>query len=607
MNKKTIIFIIFLSFIFIIVALFSIEFFTPLALADEKDEIKEPDKISSPQRGVVIKEEQEISPESIKPPTTARPELPDYEALRKAPDIVLPPVAPLPEKKEMLSGKLKLFVRKIIFSGNTAITNEELQKISASYENRLITNEELEELRIKLTSLYISKGYINSGVVIPDQKVTDGIIMMQIVEGTLTTIDVSGNTWLRSSYIRNRLALGAKPPFNINNLQERVLLLQDDPRIRRINAELIPGVKPGEAVLNARVEEEKPYQFGFQISNNRSPSIGSLLGEIFSTHRNLTGWGDTLGLRYGATEGANEYSASYLIPLNEYETDLRIYYDASDAKVTEKPFDKIDIRSKLQTCGISISHPFIKTISQELRLSLMGEYRRSETTLLGQPYSFSEGVEDGISTISVVRFSQEWQSRSQVQVFSLRSIISKGVTALGSTDHNSPPDGEFLAWLIQFQYARLFENLMQTQVIFRTDLQMSSDPLLPMEKFSIGGATTVRGYRENQIVRDNAVVSSIELRIPTVRIPLPGMSKGSSDGIVHLAPFFDWGWGSNEDRPTPDPMSICSVGLGIRWNPTSKIQSNLYYGYALKKIDINVPNRDLQDSGIHFQLTTRFF
>lgn len=607
MNNKARIYIIVLATILVVIPFFLLEAFIAQALAEEGNKPEKQERISSPQKGMSIEEKQEISPESLQPPSATRPTLPGYETPRKAPDIALPPLAPLPEKKEMLSGRLSLLVRKITFSGNTALSNEELQTVSVSYENRVITSEELEELRIKLTALYIGKGYINSGVVIPDQKITDGVIVLHIIEGKLTTIDISGNTWLRSSYIRNRLALGTKPPFNINNLQERLFLLQDDPRIRRINAELIPGVKPGEAILKAKVEEERPYQVGFQVSNNRPPSIGSLHGEVFATHRNLTGWGDTLGLRYGMTEGAHEYSASYLIPLNAYETDLRLYYDSPDTKVIENPFDRIDIRSKSETYGISFSHPFIKTIEKELRLSLSGEYRRSETSLLGQSYSFSEGVEDGKSSISALRFVQEWQSRSQVRVFALRSVISLGVAALGATRHESRPDGKFLAWLFQIQYARLLENLRKTQVIFRTDLQLTADPLLSMEKYSLGGATTVRGYRENQLVRDNAVVSSIEFRIPTVQLPIPGLSKGSSDGIVYLAPFFDWGWAENKDRPTPDPRTISGVGLGLRWDPTSKIQTNIYYGYALRKIDRESANKDLQDSGVYFQVTTRFF
>jgi hemolysin activation/secretion protein len=563
----------------------------------------------TPERSVEIKKKEEAPPESIQPPGTTRPPLPEYLSPTERPGIVLPPVVLPPETEGALSARLRVYVRKIVFSGNTAIKDDELRKISAPYENRVITSEELEELRHKLTALYVQKGYINSGVVIPDQKVVDGDIKLQIIEGRLTAIEVTGNEWLRSSYIKDRLALAAFPPFNINNLQERLLLLQEDPLLRRINAELQPDIKPGDAVLKVKVEEETPYQIGVQVSNNRSPSIGSLHGEIFAVHRNLTGWGDNLGIRYGRNtngvdDGGDEISVSYSLPINASDTTLRVYYDHASSKVIEPPFDSLDIKSKLETYGISISHPFLKTTSNEFRLTLAGEKRRSESFLLGEPFSFSEGVENGVSNVTAIRFAQEWQYRSQVEVFAVRSNISWGIDAMGATSNDTGVDGRFLVWLLQVQWARLMEEMNKTQIIFRTDLQLSRDPLLGMEKFSVGGATTVRGYRENLIVRDEAMVSSLELRIPIFRLPIPELSKKSEDGTVHLAPFFDWGWAENVDRTTPDPRTISSVGVGIRWDPSSNIHADLYWGYALRKVDL--PHNDPQDHGIHFQFTARF-
>lgn len=559
---------------------------------------------------VETKRKEKAIPESLQPPGTTRPTLPEYRPPKVLPKIVSPPLLPKPKAEELLSAKLRVYVRKISFSANTAIKDDELQKISAPYENRTLTSEDLEELRRKLTMLYVERGYINSGAIIPDQKVVDGVITIQFIEGKLSEIDINGNKWLRSAYIRNRIALGAEVPFNINQLQEKLLLLQEDPLIRSIHSELIPGIKPGEAVLKTTVVEERPYQVGARISNDRHPSIGSLHGEIFAEHRNLSGWGDRLGVRYGKhtdgeDDGGDEVSLSYIIPLNAYNTALRAYYDYSDADVIEEPFDQLDIKSKWKTYGISITHPLLKTLSDEVRLTLAGENRKSDSYLLGQPFSFSEGAENGVFKETVLRFAQEWQYRSQLQVFALRSNISWGIDALNATIIDDGPDGQFLFWMLQVQWARLLENLHRTQLVFRTDLQLSQDPLPAMEKFSVGGLRTVRGYRENQLVRDNAVVSSLECRIPVFRLPIPVVSKKPTDGTVHLVPFFDWGWAENTDRPTPDPRTISSLGLGLRWDPSSNIHADIYWGYALRNIDN--PNDDLQDHGFHFQLFINLF
>ena len=562
------------------------------------------------ERDADIKKKEQNIPESLQPPGTTRPALPEFRPPKVLPEIVLPPPMLKPKTEGLLSEKLRVHISKISFYGNTAIKDDELQKIAAPYENRTITSEDLEKLRRKLTMLYVEKGYINSGAVIPDQKVVNGAITIQIIEGKLSEIDITGNKWLRSAYIRNRIALAAAVPFNINQLQEKLLLLQEDPLIHRINSELMPGIKPGEAVLKTTVVEERPYQIGMRISNDRSPSIGSFHGEIFAEHKNISGWGDSLGVRYGKhtdgeDDGGDEVSLSYNIPLNAHDTALRVYYYYSDAAVIEEPFNQIDIKSKLKTYGISITHPLLKTLSDRVLLTLAGDKRRSESYLLGQPFSFSEGAENGVIKATILRFAQEWEHRSPLQVFALRSNISWGIDAMDATTNAEGTDGRFLSWLLQVQWARLLKKLHRTQIIFRTDLQLSRDPLPAMEKFSVGGMTSVRGYRENQLVRDNAVVSSLECRIPIVRLPIPVVSKNQTDGTVHLVPFFDWGWAENTDRPTHDPRTISSVGLGFRWDPSLNIHADIYWGYALRKIDN--PNDDLQDHGFHFQLFINFF
>ncbi len=530
---------------------------------------------------------------------------PSYLPPEKKPEIITPPaLPPVKKKKDLLSGP-KVFVKKYIIEGNTVFSDKQLSKITKNYENKLISFEMLQELRLKLTKYYIDHGYINSGAIIPDQKVEDGKILIKIIEGKLVKIEITGNKSLKTSYIKARLALGAGPPLNINKLQEKVQLLHQNPLIKRINSELGPGIRLGEAVLKTRVVEANPIILGVDFNNHKSPRIGAERGEIYFIHQNFSGRGDKLGVRSGFTEGLAEITADYTIPVTPEDTTLGFRYNRSESKVVENPFDQINIRSTQETFGIMVSHPLIKTPSKEFSLSLNGEIRSGKTTLLGRPFSFSPGVIDGKSDITVIRFSQEWLSRDQNQVFAARSTFSLGLDLFGATINDGDvPDGEYFAWLGQFQWARRLGFIKGSQMIFRTDMQFANDSLLPMEQFSVGGARTVRGYRENQIVRDMGFVTSLEFRIPVIRIPIPGISKGINDGMLQIAPFIDWGWGENVDLPTIGPRTIGSAGFGLRWDPSVNIHAEIYWGFPFR--DMDNPHKDLQDDGIHFQVSCRF-
>ncbi len=537
--------------------------------------------------------------EALERPSERRLPLPEYERPGPLPPLRLPP--PLSPKEELRpSAGIPIFVRGYKLTGNTVFPAEVFAEITAPYVNRAIKSEELLTLRDRLTLHYVNNGYINSGAVIPDQKVADGIIHIHIIEGRLTDIAVEGNGWLRSGYISKRLALGAGPPLNVKDLQERLQILLQSPLIERINSELGPGDRLGEAVLKARVKRGIPYQLGLVVDNRLSPSIGDVRVLLQGSLSNITGWGDTLTAQGDFAEGLeDDVSVNYSLPINAYDTTFALLFDRSNANVVEDPLDVLDIESETQTIGIRLSHPFYRTPRQQFMMGLGLDRRSSKTFLGGEPRGFSVGVsEDGESDVTVIRLSQDWLSRSPSQVIAARSIFSIGIDALGATINESEdPDGRFLAWLGQFQWARRMGDT-GSQLIFRTDVQLAKDPLLPLEKFAVGGAHSVRGYRQNLLVRDQGFATSLEFRIPILR-------DEAGQSTLQVAPFVDVGGAWEREGSTPNPKTISSVGLGLRWDPHRKLHAELYWGKALRKIEDR--GDDLQDSGIHFLMSAQLF
>ncbi len=326
-----------------------------------------------------------------------------------APGLRMPalPPPPSPPSEKRLSSQLTVAVRRIELTGNTVFSDEELNEVIAPYQGRALSSEDLQSLRYALTRHYINHGFINSGAVIPDQEIKDGVIEIHIVEGKLSEIELKGDERLRDSYIENRLRLGSKTILNVNQLQQRIQLLQQDRLVDRINAELRPGMRPGESILRVDIQESRPIDLGFSFNNWRSPSVGGFQEEVYATAYNLTGFGDHFGGRYEHTEGFDKGSAFLSFPLTARDTRLIAYFDHSEADVVEEPFKALDISSKTTSYGLRLSQPLYQTVRRQWLGALILEKRESESSLLGTPFSFSPGAQDGKTDVTVVRLLQQ--------------------------------------------------------------------------------------------------------------------------------------------------------------------------------------------------------
>lgn len=481
------------------------------------------------------------------------------------------------------------FVKEIQVKGYSVL-EDEIIKLKQPLENKNITFEQLLQLRSQITELYVKNGYITSGAFIPNnQNVANGVVQIQVVEGELEEIAILGLQRLQPAYVRSRIQRFAGKPLNKNSLEAALQLLQLDPAIARVNAELTAGSTSGSNILQVKITESPAFHAGVIFANNQSASVGSEQGSVFVTHDNLLGFGDQFSAEYGITEGLDIYNISYSVPFNALDGTIGVRYSNSGSRIIESEFRDLNIRSEAETLSFNIRQPLTYTPSSEFALSLAFDLRRSQTFILNDiPFSFTEGPEDGKSRVTVIRFSQDWLQRNVNTVLAARSQFSFGIDAIDATINDSGTDGRFFSWVGQFQWVqRLSPRIL---MLAKINTQLTPDSLLTLEKISIGGVETVRGYRQNQLVADNGVVGGVEVRIPLT----------SNLETLQLLPFFDIGtvW-NNRDR-NPNPQSLASLGLGIQWQPFRGLVLRADYGLPL--IVTSDRGSSLQDNGFNFSV-----
>ncbi|MEH1906187.1 MAG: ShlB/FhaC/HecB family hemolysin secretion/activation protein [Nostoc sp.] len=542
---------------------------------------------STPPPGVTIPPNTPGKVEETLPQPSPSPTLPPTPATPTVPILPSSSQENLP-KTTFPSGE-SFFVKEIQVKGYTVL-EAEIIKLKQPLENKKITFEQLLQLRSQITELYVKKGYITSGAFIPNnQNVASGVVQIQVVEGELEGISILGLQRLQPVYVRSRIERLTGKPLNQKRIEQALQLLQLDPLIKRVNAELTAGSTPGSNILQVTITESPAFHAGVIFANDQSTSVGSEQASVFVAHDNLFGFGDKFSAEYGSTEGLDSYNISYSVPFNALDGTFGVRYSNSGSRIIQSEFRDLHIRSEAETLSFNVRQPLIHTPNSEFALGLAFDLRRSQTFILNDiPFSFTEGPEDGKSKVTVIRFSQDWLQRNANSVLAARSQFSFGLDAIDATVNNSGTDGRFFSWLGQFQWVqRLSPRIL---MLAKVNTQLTPDSLLSLEKITIGGVDTVRGYGQNQIVADNGVVGGVEVRIPLA----------SNVETLQLIPFFDIGTAWNNRGISADPQTLASLGLGLHWQPFNGLVLRADYGVPL--IGTSDRGSSLQDNGFNFSV-----
>ncbi len=360
---------------------------------------------------------QVVDPIQLPPPQDLQPVVPVPQAPTTPPQPLPPPAdlfvpAPAPSTPEyQLPENIPqtITVERFEVVGSTVLSAEELAAATAEFIQRPISLAEVFQARTQITELYISKGYITSGAYIPPQTIRSGVIKIQVVEGQLEDIQVTGTQRLDSNYVRSRLAIATSAPLNRQELLAALQLLQLDPLIETLSAELSAGLHPGTSILQVKIQEAKTFSVQAILDNGRSPSVGSFRRRLQLNEANLLGSGDSLSLTYTNTDGSNALDTSYTLPVNPHNGTLTLNWGTAASNVIERPFNILDIQSSSRYYELTFRQPLLQTPTQEFALGVTASRRESEANFsddAGEKSPFPSPGSDaaGSTRISAIRF-----------------------------------------------------------------------------------------------------------------------------------------------------------------------------------------------------------
>ena len=495
----------------------------------------------------------------------------------------------LQSQVDQLPNKESSFIlNSITFKGYTAFTEEELMNLICDRIGTRVTVGDLVGITNMVTEHYQKHGYISSVAYLAPQRVQDGNIVINIMEGKYGNVKVSGNKWNRTSYLNNQFLkdkyIESGSLLNVNDIRESLKELNASGYMQG-SISLEDNEESAELTdLELTVKDRFPLDFDFRWDDMGTSATGLHRAVFFAGLYNLTGFGDQL---YSTTTLARHsigQGVMYSVPLTATkETKLNVGYSYSGASVAGGGLGFLDLESKSHNLFFTLSRRLIKTDNYKLYGDIGFDLRNTETTWLGglDLYKYrSRNLKINLTNIKD-DFYGKWFANVGTSV---------GLDWFGATNQlDFGMEGAYKHSIPSNKGVKVMGNIARIQVlpfrstgIIQARGQWASRALLPSERMSFGGMSSIRGYEESFFIKDYGATASAELRfpVPFLRMMLPEKLKFIDDSI-RLAGFYDIGWFGNRHASNDGPDYLMSVGGGVILKLTRYLSANVYLGVPI--------------------------
>ncbi len=489
-----------------------------------------------------------------------------------------------------------VLIKTIQLKGNTLLPEAELMELTTHLMGKERTLDDLTQAATAIQQAYREAGYGGVVAFIPEQKLENGDVIIQIVEGKIDRINLSGNERYDDNNIRNSLpSLKQGETPIVRNIDRNIQMANENPA-KKLRVSLVAGSKSGAVDADVKVSEERPLRLLFGVDSAGTPGTGNFRTNMGIQHANL--WNrDHIGTFQFQTSPtdpgrAQIYSAGYRIPFYNQHAALDAFYAHSnvDSVTASAPTGPFGFTGRGDVAGFR-AHRFLTRWGEyDHRMTFGWDWRHFNNNCSSQGASGFGVCREIATDVTIAPLSLGYTGQKEGQRFSwgINTNFSGNVGGSDESTFNTVrlgADKHYVVWrFFGFSNVNLPAGF---GLATRVSAQYSPHALVPGEQFGIGGGgsamggmISVRGYREREIVGDYGVSFNVEGLGPD-------FAKLVESESLSLRPigFFDFGWaGNNHGRPCDAKGTTCEIagaGGGIRFAIGKKFSGRLDFGYAL--------------------------
>ena len=484
--------------------------------------------------------------------------------------------------------------------GNTLLKQKDIEQLLVQYEGVDKDFESVQKAVDTLEAAYRAKGYDIVRVVLPEQELNQGVVTLKVVETKIGKISVSGNKFFSDDNIKDSLpTLQTGQTPIMAQISANLKVANENPDKKAV-VQLQTGDERGVVNATLQVTDEKPWSAALTVDNTGDEVTGRNRLTALYQNANMGGWDHVLTMQYTTSAAnpsdVNVYGIGYHIPLYSLKDSLDFYGSYSNVNsgtVTAGVFD-VSVSGSGTAYGTRYNHNILKVGDYDSTLSFGLDYKifNNDLAIADLPL----GNKIAVHPISL-SYTGNWAVTGTTANFFLTAVRnidggeygSESDFAAARTDAN--PNYKLLRY--GFSYLHAFPEDWEFR--FALNGQLTTDALVQGEQFGAGGANSVRGFTEREIVSDKGRTTNLELYT---------FNLCSGGNLCRALGFYDSAYVSRND-PLPGEMpqeSIGSFGLGFRFTSAPELVFQADVAHVVDASTIT----DKGSNRVHFKLMYTF-
>ena len=505
------------------------------------------------------------------------------EQEQRQPVISAPTITPPPAEAAFggeAAKKITFKLNAIRLVGNRTFTDAQLRPLYQQKLGKEITVAELFEIVQAITNYYRNNGYIISRAVLPPQHVKNGVVAIQIIEGFIGKVTVSGDPKGAKCLVQ---AFGEQirrcRPLQIKRMEKYLLLANEIPGTQ-VRAVLSPSKTTTGAADLTLVTQQQFITGYLSYDNYGTRYIGPQQTTANLGFNSLVTSGDFLQGTLVKTSRGKELT--YIdVNYNAAVNDEGVRWLMGGTRVETRPgfvLEPLEISGLNSNYYSIFQFPYIRERSESLTFIAGFNYLDSKVTLLGEKLYIDHlrSLGAGLS----YQFTDRYRGAN---IF--YGDIRQGLPFLGYTNDTNPataetsrPGGHADFTKVDLQISRLQTLTGPFSLFLMFKGQWAFSALLASEQFAFGGSQLGRGYDVAEIIGDTGAAGTVELRW---NVPVGKWSLQN----LQLYTFYDIGaiWNYKTIPDIETKASGTSIGIGARFYFTKYISGNLTYTQTLTR------------------------